>query len=77
MSGFDAQSCFVVALVGKKREGKYYFYLGKIGDRDATAKLSQAKVVDTRRFVRKIGVLEQSLFKQLQDVLKDILFPHP
>lgn len=72
--GFNRQTCFCVALTGKKKEGKYYFYLGEIDGRDASAILSQVRLVDTKRLVKKIGMLDEQSFVLLKVKMGVVLF---
>jgi len=74
IKGFNREIFFAVALTGKKKVGKYYCYLGKIEDQDASAILSQAKVVDVKRLVRKMGTIDEVLFTKLKSALKALLF---
>ena len=74
MRGFNEHIFLGVALTGKKKDGKYYFYLGTIGGREASAVLSQVRLIDTKRLVRKIITLDEVVFKNLQEALKNILF---
>jgi mRNA-degrading endonuclease toxin of MazEF toxin-antitoxin module len=72
--GFSPHACIIVPLTGKKKEGKYYMYLGKIEGRDATAVLSQIKNIDPRRLLKKMGMLPDDEFEKLKDKLKNLLF---
>lgn len=74
VKGFNREVFFAVALTGKKKQGKYYLYLGKIEERDASAILSQTRLIDAKRLVRKIGMLEEELFLKLKNALKALLF---
>ncbi len=61
-------------MTGKKKVGKYYFYLGKIEDRDSTAILSQIRLVDTKRLIKKIVTLDEETFSKLQEAIKKTIF---
>lgn len=74
IKGFNKNVFFGVTLTGKERHGKFYFYLGKIGNKDSSAVLSQVRLFDTKRLVRKIGVLDLDIFKDLKDKLVSVLF---
>lgn len=74
IKGFSADTCFAVALTGHKREGKYYFPVGKVEDREASAVLSQVRIIDTKRLIRKIGVLNKQSFEELKKALQKVLF---
>lgn len=72
--GFNEYLFFGVALTGRKRAGKYYFPVGRIEDRDASAILSQVRLIDTKRLVRKITMLDEDTFTKLKEKLKKTLF---
>lgn len=72
--GFNEKVFLGVALTGRRREDKYYFPVGHIEDREASAILSQVRLIDTKRLVRKITTLEEVVFKELQEKLKKTLF---
>ena len=63
------------ALVGHARTGRYYFPLGEVGDREAVANLSQARLFDTKRLIRKIGMLDERTYRELARALALTLFP--
>jgi len=65
IKGFSKKSFLGIVLTGKKVEGKYFLPLGKIGDREASANLSQIRLFDTKRLVRKIGMLDEDNFSIL------------
>jgi len=72
---FNAETFFGVALIGHERAGRYYFSLGKIDDRDAVANLSQARLFDTKRLIRKIATIDEGMFRELAKALAFTLFP--
>lgn len=75
IKGFNKDTLWGVALTGKNRTGKYYFYLGKIEGREATVILSQIRIIDSRRLVRRLVVLDKDVFGNLVTALQKILFP--
>lgn len=62
---FNLESCLVVPLTGREKKGKYYFSLGIVEDRLATAVLSQVRYIDRKRLENKIYTLDSNLFKRL------------
>lgn len=72
---FNAETFFGVALIGHARSGRYYFSLGTIGDRQAVANLSQARLFDTKRLIRKIGTIDEPTFVELAKTFALTLFP--
>jgi mRNA-degrading endonuclease toxin of MazEF toxin-antitoxin module len=72
---FNAETFLGVALTGHPRTGKYYFPLGVVADREAVANLSQVRLFDSKRLIRKIGMLDERTFRQLAKALALTLFP--
>lgn len=70
---FNAETFF--GLIGHPRSGRYYFSLGKVEDRFAVANLSQVRLFDTKRLIRKMGTLDDETFRQLAKSLALTLFP--
>ena len=74
IKGFNERIFFGVVLTSKAKVGEYYFPLGKIEDKDASAILSQVRLIDTKRLVRKITTLDQRSFDGLKEALQRTLF---
>jgi len=74
MKAFSRNVFLGIALTGRRKEGKYYFPIGLIDGREASAILSQVRLIDTKRLVKKIGSLDAVLFEELKNVLKRTLF---
>jgi mRNA-degrading endonuclease toxin of MazEF toxin-antitoxin module len=72
---FNKQTFFGVTLIGHPRVGRYYFPLGRVDDREAVANLSQARLFDTKRLIRKIGTVDERTFREFAKVLALTLFP--
>ena len=72
--GFNERLFFAVALTGKRKEGKYYFPLGMISGREASAVLSQVRLIDAKRLVRKMETLDEKVFGELKNALQRALF---
>jgi mRNA interferase MazF len=72
--GFNENIFLGAALTGKKKEGKFYFPIGLIEEREATVILSQVRLINTKRLVRKMDVLDEGIFKELKNALRRTLF---
>ena len=72
--GFNPLVFFGVALTGKRKEGRYYLPVGEVEGKQASAILSQVRLIDTKRLVRKAGTLDEDTFDHLCDALKETLF---
>jgi mRNA interferase MazF len=73
---FNLDACLVVPLTTKQKTGKYYFSIGKVAEREATAVLSQIRFVDRRRLVVKIQMLQEGTFLSLVNTIMTVCFPH-
>jgi len=76
LTKFNLDVCLVVPLTARKKKGKYYFSVGKIAGRDATAVLSQIRLVDRKRLAVKISMLNQKIFQALTTAVVQACFPH-
>lgn len=74
IKGFSREVFLAVALTGKKKKGKHYFYLGKVDGRDASAILSQLRLVDGKRLIRQISTLKEDKFLKLKNALQALIF---
>jgi mRNA-degrading endonuclease toxin of MazEF toxin-antitoxin module len=72
--------CSLGINVGDEQDGtgeKYYFPIGIVDDREASAVLSQVRLIDGKRLVRKIAMLDEEIFKELKSALQRTLFETP
>jgi len=73
LRGFNKAVCLVVPLTTSTKENKYHVALGKVDNKPAAAIISQVRLVDTRRFVDKIGMLNKEKFEELKNAVKGLL----
>jgi len=71
---FNENIFFGAALTGRRREGTFYLPVGSAADREASVILSQVRIIDTKRLVRKIGILDEEIFEKLKNALMRTLF---
>lgn len=74
LKGFNKEILLCVALIGRKKQGKYYMYLGKINGKDSTVVLSQVRLVDSKRLMKKMDVLNPTTFKEVRVALQRLIF---
>jgi mRNA-degrading endonuclease toxin of MazEF toxin-antitoxin module len=74
IQGFNSHVFFGVALTGKNKRGRYYAPIGKVEGREASVILSQARLIDTKRLIRKAGTLENDIFDRVCEELKRTFF---
>ena len=59
----------------KEKDNKYHYSLKKHQfDTPSVLLLSQAKILDKKRFEKHIGVVDQEEFKTIKKLLKELLF---
>jgi mRNA-degrading endonuclease toxin of MazEF toxin-antitoxin module len=73
LRGFSKDVCLIVPLTTSAKQNKYHFNLGLIDGKPASAIISQIRLIDTRRFIDKIGMLDQGKFEALKNAVKDLL----
>jgi mRNA interferase MazF len=72
--GFNARVFFGVALTGKEKRGRYYAPIGEVEGRAASVVLSQARLLDSKRLVRKMATLDEGTFERVCGLLQEALF---
>src|SRR6185369_7989890 len=58
---FNEKIFLGAALIGRRKEGEHYFPVGLVEDKEASVVLSQIRLIDTKRLIKKIGVLDEQL----------------
>jgi len=71
---FNLDVCLVVPLTTTIKKGKYYFSVGEINGRDATAILSQIRFIDRKRLANKVGYLDENIFDRLFEAIMRVNF---
>lgn len=70
--GFGKNTCVVIPLTTSNQEHKYRMSIGLIDGKEAKAIISQIKVVDTKRFIEKIDVLDKEIFGKILKSVKGL-----
>jgi mRNA interferase MazF len=73
MKGFSKQVCLVVPLTTSVKKNPYHISIGKIDGRDAFAIFSQLRLIDTKRLINKVAVVDKVLFEIIKKTVKDML----
>ena len=69
---FGPATCLIVPLTTSTKKHPLRIFVGKIKNKDASAVLSQMKVVDTKRLLEKIDSVEKDVFKELRKTIKKL-----
>jgi len=73
LKGLSKQTCLVIPLTTSTHAHKLRPSIGLVEDEHAHALLSQMRVIDTKRLVRKIGSLDKLIFDDIRKTVKDML----
>lgn len=73
VKAFNKQLCWAVPLSTSTKSNPYYFPIGLVGGEPASVILSQMRPVDTKRFVNRIGYLDQVNFDRTKQAIKGVL----
>ncbi|MBA3789504.1 type II toxin-antitoxin system PemK/MazF family toxin [Patescibacteria group bacterium] len=72
LCGFGHGACLVVPLTTSTREHPLRVSVGVVNGRAARANISQMRVIDTRRLVEKIGLLQRETFAHIRKSIRDL-----
>lgn len=72
LRSFGYSSCLIVPLTKSTKKHPLRIQVGKIENEEASAVLSQMKVVDTKRLLEKIGFLDKDKFSELRKAVRNL-----
>ncbi len=73
LKSLSKETCLIIPLTTSKSIHKLRPSIGFVDGKEASALLSQMKVIDTKRLVRKIGNLDKEMFENIRKIVKDML----
>jgi mRNA-degrading endonuclease toxin of MazEF toxin-antitoxin module len=76
LTKFNLELCLVVPLTGRRKHGRYYFPIGEVEGQDATAILSQIRLIDRKRLQLKMATLPRAVFDDLTRRVVGACFPN-
>jgi mRNA-degrading endonuclease toxin of MazEF toxin-antitoxin module len=74
LKGLSRETCLVIPLTTSSKKHHTRVQLGVVDGKFASALLSQVRVVDTKRFVYKIGFIDQAIFNNVRKIAKAFYF---
>jgi len=72
MRSFGVNTCLIIPLTTSAQKHPLRIFVGKVKDENASAILSQIRVVDTKRLVEKAGFLNKDKFKELRKAVRNL-----
>ncbi len=73
LKGLSKNTCLVIPLTTSSLKHPMRIPIGVVGKKDAAAIISQMRVVDTRRLIDKVEVLDKNIFETIRKAVKDML----
>jgi mRNA interferase MazF len=70
LKGFSKQVCLMIPLTTSNKSNPYYIPVGIVDHKQASAIISQIRLIDTRRLINKIGVLDTETFEKIKKAIK-------
>lgn len=69
---FGPNICLILPLTASKQKHPLRISVGDVQGRQASALLSQMRIIDTRRLVEKVGFMDKQVFAELKKALKNL-----
>lgn len=73
LKGMSRKTCYVVPLTTSTKKHKRRIDIGIVESKQASALMSQMRLIDTKRLVNKIEYLDQEIFARVRKAAKDLL----
>ncbi|MFQ5661991.1 MAG: type II toxin-antitoxin system PemK/MazF family toxin [Candidatus Paceibacteria bacterium] len=73
IKGFSKSVCLVIPLTTSKKSNKYYIKVGSVDNKEASAIISQVRLIDTKRLANKIDVLDRSVFEEIRKAIRNFI----
>jgi mRNA-degrading endonuclease toxin of MazEF toxin-antitoxin module len=73
LKGLGTNTCLILPITTSKQIHNFRFDIGSVTGQDSKVILSQMKVIDTKRFINKIAVLDIERFEIIRKAVKDFL----
>jgi mRNA interferase MazF len=73
LKGFGRDTCLVIPLTTSHRSHPLRVPIGLVGEKEARALISQIRVIDTKRLVHKIEMLNKEVFVEIQKTARELL----
>ena len=72
MKGLSKNVCIVIPLTTSKKKNLYHIKIGSVSGKEAFAIFSQIRLIDTKRFVKKVDVVNETIFEEIRKAVKSL-----
>jgi mRNA interferase MazF len=73
LNSYNRHVCLAVPLTASQKQNKYHFYVGDIHNKKSFAIITQLKLIDSKRLIRRVAILDEEIFLKLKDSIKSIV----
>ena len=73
LKSFSKNTCLVIPLTTSNKENKYSIPIGLIKNKRSRLLISQIRIIDTKRLINRITILDKHTFKEIRKTIKDML----
>lgn len=73
IKGLSRETCLIVPLTTSPKRNKYRIDLGDITGKQSKAILSQIRVIDTKRLINRIAILDEETFETIRKSARDLI----
>ena len=73
IKGLSRNTCLIIPLTTSNEQHPMRIFLGKVNNRNASAIISQMRVIDTKRLFRKIKDLDKEKFEEIRKAIKNLV----
>jgi len=73
LKSFSVETCLVIPLTTSTHTHPLRMLVGEVNGKIARALLSQIRVIDTKRLIRKIGYIDKVIFKGIRKAVKQMI----
>lgn len=71
--GFSKDVCLVIPLTTSQKNNKYHIPLGEIDNKKAFAIISQIKLIDVKRLINRLAILDKETFDRIKKAIRDLI----
>ena len=73
LKGLSKNTCLVIPLTTSNHKHSMRIPLGMIDRKEASAIISQMRIIDTKRLVEKVSFIDKEIFETIRKAVKDML----
>lgn len=73
LKGLSQNTCLIIPLTKSLKQHKMRISVGKINDKESSAIISQIRIIDTKRLINRIDILNWKKFEEIRKTVKNLI----